>query len=382
MNILLTGARAPYTLDLGRRLSALRHNIYYADSYYLALSRFSNTGRAFIKLPSPRYKTESFVQTLKDSLIKFDIDCLIPTCEEIFYIAQNRSRLPKNVNIFCDSFDTLNLLHNKYSFIKLAKKISHKNIKIPNTILINKTSDIEDFIDHDKNWILKPVYSRFGESVLSLNDLKQKKLPQITVENPWIAQEYIKGEEYCSYTVIQHGNIKAHTVYKSQYRAGGASTFFEHYQISVLEKWIEKLVTNMGFHGQIAFDFIKTEEGYYYPIECNPRMTSGFHILCQSSHLDTVYIDQESERIYPLQKANKIALAMKIFNRKNNTQFKEDFRRSRDVISSPTDRFPEWGQYLSYSGLLLKALFKQISPIEASVEDIAFSPLIIADSDH
>ena len=43
--------------------------------------------------------------------------------------------------------------------------------------------------------------------------------------------------------------------------------------------WVETFVAREGYTGQIAFDFIETEAGVMYALECNPRATSGVHLL-------------------------------------------------------------------------------------------------------
>jgi predicted ATP-grasp superfamily ATP-dependent carboligase len=85
----------------------------------------------------------------------------------------------------------------------------------------------------------------------------------------------------CTYSVAYEGKIVAHTTYDSRYRTGsvGASVFFEHVEHEGVYEWVRKFVQATGFSGQIGFDFIETEDGQLYAIECNPRATSGIHLF-------------------------------------------------------------------------------------------------------
>lgn len=44
-------------------------------------------------------------------------------------------------------------------------------------------------------------------------------------------------------------------------------------------EWVRQFVQATGFSGQVGFDFIETEDGQLYAIECNPRATSGIHLF-------------------------------------------------------------------------------------------------------
>ena len=45
------------------------------------------------------------------------------------------------------------------------------------------------------------------------------------------------------------------------------------------EEWIANFVLDLGYSGFIAFDFILDENGDAWPLECNPRLTSGIHFM-------------------------------------------------------------------------------------------------------
>jgi predicted ATP-grasp superfamily ATP-dependent carboligase len=101
-----------------------------------------------------------------------------------------------------------------------------------------------------------------------------------------VLQEYIDGDHYCTYGLVRNGELLAHSAYKPQQRWGmGSSTVFENFEDKEIEIWVRNFVAGINFTGQIAFDFIRSKEGILYPIECNPRVTSGVHLFKDSKEL-------------------------------------------------------------------------------------------------
>jgi len=104
--------------------------------------------------------------------------------------------------------------------------------------------------------------------------------PEVSERYPWVAQQYVAGRELCAYAIAHDGRLAAFAVYASLYKAGrGAAVYFEALSHPALREWVGRFVALERFTGQIAFDFIETPEGRLYPLECNPRATSGVHLF-------------------------------------------------------------------------------------------------------
>jgi catechol O-methyltransferase len=103
----------------------------------------------------------------------------------------------------------------------------------------------------------------------------------ISKSTPWILQQYIKGEEYCTHAVVIDGKVKL-------FVACPSSDLLMHYQAMPPEfglnqamlHFTEEFARRAGpnFTGHLSFDFMVEEtitEGSVqkkiYPIECNPR---------------------------------------------------------------------------------------------------------------
>ena len=371
MNILLTGGRAPATLDLARAFHRAGHSVFMAESLRGHLSQPSNAIKANFVVPAPRQKTEAFLFVLKKIIEENQIDLLIPTCEEIFHIAKGRDELP--CKVFTESIQKLNQVHNKWIFFD-----SHT----PETMLIQNRDNLLRAFAQWRRLVIKPVYSRFAARTLILPPL-QKALSTLTFNSKqaWVAQEYIEGQAYCTYSICHDGHITAHTTYPSRFIAGqGATIVFEHVEHPAIFEWVKSFVEGNQFTGQIAFDFIQTSEGKVYVLECNPRATSGVHLLASHPRFAEAFLNPQMDCITPLDHSSyMLSTAMLIyglpaaFKEHHVSQWIKTFFTSNDVMLDYKDPYPFLFQFRSLFAYLKLASEKKISPLEASTFDIEWN---------
>lgn len=317
LNILITGGRAPVALELARLLHRAGHQVYAADSISRYLCRASAAVKEAAILPPPRQQPQAFLEALEALLVRWQIDLLIPTCEEIFHIARGREQLQRHCRVLSPELGMLHQLHHKGEFIRLADQLG---FRIPHTELITneqawrsaetlgmcwsdskrKTGEncgTEDIGDQcgtaSSKVVFKPAYSRFASRVILPSfagskqtrrvdqGLRKAAWKELSPSSPWIVQEYIQGTAWCTYSVAYEGTLLAHATYACRYRTGeaGVSVHFQQTQHPKAHAWVERFVSGLGFSGQISFDFIQAEDGTLYPIECNPRATSGVHLF-------------------------------------------------------------------------------------------------------
>ena len=133
-NILLTGGRAPATLDLARCLDRAGHRVAIAESFPHHLSRYSRAVWKNFRLPPANDHPESYIETLSGILRDHAIDLLIPTCEEVFWIARGRRQLAEFCEVLVEDLPRLITLHSKWDFIRLAQQYG---LPAPATILLS-----------------------------------------------------------------------------------------------------------------------------------------------------------------------------------------------------------------------------------------------------
>lgn len=294
--ILITGGRAPAALELARLFAAAGHRVVAADSVPVSLCSASRSVERSYVCPEPRQDPRRYIDFLAEVVEAEQVDLLVPTCEEIFYIAWGKERLSQRCLVFADDLDKLAMLHSKRELIVQAEKLG---FCVPETRLLASQAEADRFLSErgaESPVVLKPVFSRFSAKALVVRGGERPLLPGISASFPWVGQQYIAGRAYCTYSIVQQGAVVAHACYAGTFTAGrGASISFEREERVDLLEWVTRFAAAVRFTGQIAFDFIVTAEGKAYPIECNPRGTSGVHLFRPADRLERAFFREGLE---------------------------------------------------------------------------------------
>lgn len=343
--------------------------VYAVDSVPFALGFYTKWVEKYEVIPAAKQETTKFIHRLIDLIQRYEIDLLIPTCEEIFYIAQYKEELEAYTSVFCESIARLAGLHHKYQFIELAKSFG---LQVPATNLCTDKRLLKD-VD---NKIAKPVFSRFSTNVVKLDNQNIDKL-HINTKNPWVIQDYIEGTEFCSYSIVKEGELLAHAVYESKFHAGdGATIQFQSVYHEAINSWVTSFVKNFKFSGQIAFDFRVNPSGEVFAIECNPRLTSGIHLFRNRS-LVQAFFGQGDKILKPQEEPMKMTLPILLYLlpniRKNGvTSTLQTLFQGKDIVWDKEDRKPFWKQVFSYYQFWRLARKHKISTMEATTYDISW----------
>lgn len=306
-------------------------------------------------VPSPRFQSERFIQGLVDICTQEKIDLVIPTFEEIFCLSKGLHRFPKNTTVLCSSYETLDELHNKWRF---NKKLEHLGFDAPKSYLIHSQEELNS-LPLNVPYILKPSYSR---AALCIQKVTSKTPPKVKIDprNPLVAQEWLHGKKYCSYSIAHEGKLAAHTVYPVDFSIeGNACLNFEAISHPKIEEWIKTFVKKENFTGQIAFDFIEEDSGKLYAIECNPRGTHGINLFQESDHLPSAFFNVQETLVTPkLGYSKKLGWGMLLYGWKNRQIFKfvKKFLMLEDVIFSKKDLKPFFHQPILFFVYLFRSL--------------------------
>ena len=356
--VLISGARAPIALEMARSFKGEKHRVIMIDCQHLTIARWSNCVDKYYTVPSPRFNPEGFLKSLQQIIRHEKVDHLIPTCEEALFISAFRNVLP--CNVWTAEHDLMIQLHNKHEFVK---RFNHL-LPFPKTILL---SDLTDW-SSTKNCVLKPVYSRFATSVLIKKVVEPTFLKE-EEKQKWVAQEFIDGKEICIYSIWEHGVLKAFAAYHPLYRAGkGAGIFFEPVQYENVYNDVKKFGETIRYHGQLCFDVIVDQQQQHYFIECNPRGTSGAHLLNKqlaSAFLDNTFVQVDNMKEFAIKYA---LFLLHPFSLAKNRVIQAD-----DTIFSWRDLKPFFLQVISLFEITYNKFTKKISWLEATTSDIEWN---------
>lgn len=277
MNVLITGARAPIAADLARACALAGHRVWTADSLRWPVGAASPFIVGSLRMPAPRANPAAFTAALSAACRELRLDAIIPTSEEVFWLAAGAPRLPRTVRVCTSTPATLARLHDKIRFAALATELGYG---APESRAIASREDL-DAITRPEDFVLKPAFSRFATRTLIGPTRARLRAILPSAEQPWLAQTRLKGREFCLYNVADRGRLLLHVAYEPALRHGlGASLCFRPVHHAGLRALAARFIAATEFTGQISFDAM-ADAGRLVALECNPRGTSGVHLAAQ-----------------------------------------------------------------------------------------------------
>ncbi|MFV0434810.1 MAG: carbamoyl-phosphate synthase large subunit [Leucobacter sp.] len=282
MRVLVTSSRNTFALDIIRKLGSTGHTVVAADTYREAVGNHSRFADAHEVTASPRFETDKFIEDVRDIVERHEIDLIIPTFEEAFYLSARAHDLPDGVRLFMGSFDKLARLHDKGSFQRLVEQAG---VPIPETVVVSSEEELHAAIERFPRFFARAVFSRGGVGLLTNTGPLAGKMAvedcHPTPEQPWLVQPFTDGPMVCTYSVIVDGKVTAQCTYTApeQWAHSTGITFLAADSSKTLE-YTQRLIDELdpNFSGQLSFDFVN-HEGELYAIECNPRPTNGVILI-------------------------------------------------------------------------------------------------------
>jgi glutathione synthase/RimK-type ligase-like ATP-grasp enzyme len=367
----MTGARSPAALEFSRLLVKSDVQVFLADSLRFPVSRSSRTITEFFHIPAPVDDLEKYIKSLEEIIRSHQIDLFIPLCEEVFYVSKYLERLSQICTVFCDSHEKLLQFHHKFNFLKSAEGLG---IGVPTTQLIRSTQELARFKNESNQYVFKAAYTRFAANTLIQPSFEDLMSIEIAPGNPWVAQQFLKGKEYCSFSVAVRGNLTAFSCYYPKYRLGaGSGVFYEEVQHSIIQTFVENFVRKHEYTGLVGFDFIEVEDGQVFVIECNPRSTSGIHLFSGQAHFVNCFeLSDSSEKSdqatrTPIPGDNRmITFGMLLcffqyVSPRLLMAWIRDVWRTRDALFSWSDFLPPYYMMVSFGEIIYRSVTRKTS---------------------
>lgn len=347
MNILLTGTRAPVALDLARAFAACGHTVHGVDSLRSAVT--GGMLASFTLCASPRRTPDAFAGDAEAVVDRLRPDLIVPLCEEVFYWAQLAG--PKGWPLFAPDLATLMRLHSKFAFVELARSLG---LDAPET----KRLQGDSVIQNTDRSVFKPEFSRFGARLMIRPD---RPPSDHDPANPWLQQAYIPGEDVCLYAIARNGRLRAFSAYRSAWRTRGrASYYFEPITGDLNQQLMNiasRITGALRLTGQIACDLRLDNDGRPWLIECNPRATSGLHLLAHDPQaLVAAFVDDDGDLLEAAPQPACVGPAMivsglpRALRQRRLRHWQADLSRARDVMTGV-----RWRAFAGAIGLMARA---------------------------
>ncbi|MBH8554096.1 ATP-grasp domain-containing protein [Nostocaceae cyanobacterium CENA357] len=308
-NILISGGKMTKALQLARSFHAAGHRVILleTDKYWLSGHQFSQAVDKFYTVAAPQENPESYIQALVNIIKQENIDVYVPVTSPVgsYYDSLAKPVLSQHCEVFHFDADITQMLDDKYALVQKARSLG---LSVPKSFKITSAEEVLnfDFSRESRQYILKSIPY---DSVRRLDLTKLpcatpeetaafvKSLP-ISPEKPWIMQEFIPGKEFCTHSTVRDGELRLHCCCESS----AFQVNYENVENSQIREWVRHFVKELKLTGQISFDFIVTEDGTAYVIECNPRTHSAITTFYDHPEVAEAYLGNEpmAEPLQPL----------------------------------------------------------------------------------
>jgi predicted ATP-grasp superfamily ATP-dependent carboligase len=307
--ILVSGGKMTKALQLARSFHRAGHRVILIEShkYWLTGHRFSRAVDRFYTVPNP--DAPDYIDALLKIVQREGVNVYVPVCSPVasYYDALAKQSLTLHCEVMHVDADRVQQLDDKYTFAAAAAALG---LHVPDSYCITHPQQVLDFDFSQKprKYILKSIPY---DSVRRL-DLTQipcdspsktaafvQALP-ISECNPWIMQEFIPGQEYCTHSTVRNGELRMHCCCESS----AFQINYKNVDQPDIEAWVSQFASGLNLTGQVSFDFIQAKDsGQIYAIECNPRTHSAITMFYNHPDVAKAYLEQPPlpAAIQPLQ---------------------------------------------------------------------------------
>ena len=353
--ILISGGKMTKALQLARSFHQAGHRTILVEApKYFTAHRFSWTVDKFYPVPNP--DAPGYIEALIQIVKAEGVDIYVPVCSPVasYYDALAKQSLAAYCEVLHVEAEMAQRLDDKFTFSAAAISLG---LTVPDAHCITHPQQVLDFdfSQSDRQYILKSIAY---DSVRRLNLTKLpcdtdaemavfvNSLP-ISASNPWIMQEFIVGQEYCTHSTVRNGELRLHCCCES-------SAFQINYQMvdkPEIEVWVRKFAQGLNLTGQISFDFMETAAGQIYAIECNPRTHSAITMFYNQPAVAKAYLDTEllAEAIEPLKSSRPTYwIYHEIWRLVTNILSPAKTLKRLIIIASGKDAIFEWSDPLPF----------------------------------
>ena len=298
--VLISGGKMTKALQLARSFHQVGHRVVLIEThkYWLIGHRFSNSVHRFYTVPSP--DSPDYAKALLEIVQKEQVDVYVPVCSPVasYFDSQAIALLSDHCQVMHVQPEKIEQLDDKY---QLAKSAESLGLPVPKSYRITHPQQVLDFdfSNETRAYILKSIPY---DSVRRLN---LTKLPCSTPEEttafvyslpisettPWIMQEFIPGQEYCTHSTLRDGELRMHCCCESS----AFQINYESVDKPDIENWVRQFAAGLNLTGQVSFDFIQSDDtGQTYAIECNPRTHSAITMFYNQPDVAKAYLESET----------------------------------------------------------------------------------------
>jgi len=317
--ILVTGVGMTKGLALARSFHLAGHRVIGADFEAhgaLVCGRVSRSLDAFYPMQKPTAASSAgYVSSLLSIIQREHVDLWVSCSGVASAVSDGEAKEAVEAQTACKAIQydvaTTSMLHEKHTFIKRTQALG---LTVPETHVVTSRAQLRDIFADAKvkgiQYILKTVAmddaNRGNMTLLPFaSDAEtEKHTARINASeaNPWIAQQFISGREYCTHALVIRGQVKV-------FVASPSLELLMHYVALPSESPLSLAMLAFtrtfaaahgeSFTGHLSFDFLVEPESEraqdpknitLYPIECNPRAHTAVALFNDTPEMVGAYL--------------------------------------------------------------------------------------------
>jgi glutathione synthase/RimK-type ligase-like ATP-grasp enzyme len=352
--VLVTSSRTPFALDMVRKLADRGHAVYASDTYEAAPGSHSRYLAGHFVTPAPDEDTARFVDEVERIVVDREVDVIVPSFEEAFFLATRHSRLSAATTLYTGRFEQLARLHDKSAFQRMASELG---VATPETVLARSNDELREGIERFPRYFARAAFSRGGVSLLTNTGPLAGHMPiedcHPTAESPWLVQEFVDGPMVCTYSTVHGGRVTAHCTYRAP-RQWEHSTgiSFRSVDGEASLRVVERIAGALDYTGQLSFDFVDGSGGLSI-IECNPRTTDGALLMSADELAEGILEPGDATRL--VEPGKEVELDFAVFGQMFSEGLKEvpgsvhDLLRVRGAGEGWRDMLPTLYSFLAFA---------------------------------
>ncbi|MBW0100851.1 ATP-grasp enzyme [Pseudonocardia sp. KRD291] len=303
--ILLSGGKMTKALALARAFHQAGHRVVLVESsrYRITGHRFSRAVDRFHTVPEP--SDPRYVEALLTIVQSEGVDVYVPVCSPASSVADAHAKplLEPHCEVLHPGPDVIGLLDDKDAFAATAASFG---LDVPETHRITDPAQVTTFdfaARPGRTFVLKSIaydpvrrldLTPLPRPTPAQTEAFARSLP-ISAQNPWILQEFVRGQEFCTHSTVRDGEVTLHGCCVSS----SFQVNYAHLDRPDIEKWVRHFVGELGVTGQLSFDFIEADDGRVYAIECNPRTHSAITMFHDHPGVADAYLHGSSPTVTP-----------------------------------------------------------------------------------
>ena len=264
-----TSAREAVTI-----LGLAGHHVEVCDPSPVCLCRFSRFVRKFHRCPGLRDDPAGYLSFIERLLTERKFDVLLPIHEQGFLFARVRERIEARTGVALPDFENYRAAHSKAGFSRLLGELA---LPQPATRIATSTDALRAAVHFPS--VIKTSIGTASRGVWLARDEDElaHALQELDAAGAFpgevLVQDLVAGRTEKAQAVFSRGELLGFHAYRQiAAGAGGGEAIKQSVNRPHVRAQVETIGKRLAWHGALSVDYMLSEQGGHFFVDCNPRL--------------------------------------------------------------------------------------------------------------